>query len=116
MLIRELAKSYRINENEKKKAYNDRVMQVEHGSFTPLVMSAAGGMTRECSKFYSRLSEMIAEKRKECYSLIAAWVRRKICFSLIKSIGMCLRYIFCPNLETSMPWDAKISELKSRIE
>ena len=66
-------------------------MQVEHGSFTPLVMSAAGGMARECSKFYSRLSEMIAEKRKECYSLIAAWVRRKICFSLIKLIGMCLR-------------------------
>ena len=51
-----------MNENEKKKAYNDRVMQVEHGSFTPLVTSAAGGMARECSKFYSRLSEMIAEK------------------------------------------------------
>ena len=73
-----------------KRMIDDRVMQVEHGSFTPLVMSAAGGMARECSKFYSRLSEMIDEKRKERYSLIVAWVRRKICFSLITSIGMCL--------------------------
>ena len=43
----DLAKSYQVNENEKKKKYNDRVLQVEHGSFTPLVMSAAGGMSRE---------------------------------------------------------------------
>ena len=34
-----LSKCYTINENEKKKQYNERVRQVEHGSFTPLVMS-----------------------------------------------------------------------------
>ena len=44
--------------------------EVEHGSFTPLVMTALGGMGREASKFYSRLSESIAEKRKERYSVI----------------------------------------------
>ena len=38
-------------------------MQIEHGSFTPLVMSVTGGMSRECRKFYVRLSEMISEKR-----------------------------------------------------
>ena len=54
-------------------------------------MSAAGGMARECSKFYSRLSEMIAEKRDQLYSVITSWIRRKISFSLIRSIGMCIR-------------------------
>ena len=90
-----------MNENEKKKKYNDSVLQVEHGSFTPLVMSAAGGMSRECKHFYRRLSEIIAEKRKQDYSLI----RRKISFSLIESIGMCIRgsrSLFCPNLEASI--------------
>ena len=38
----ELSKTYEINEKEKKKYYYERIMQTEHGSFTPLVMS------REC--------------------------------------------------------------------
>ena len=66
----ELNKAYEINEREKKRQYNERILQVEHGSFTPLVMTALGGMGREASKFYSRLSESIAEKRKERYSAI----------------------------------------------
>ena len=36
-------------------------MQVEHGTFTSLVMSATGEAGRESSKFYSRLSELISE-------------------------------------------------------
>ena len=59
-----LSKCYTINENEKKKQYNERVLQVEHGSFTPLVMSSNGGFGRECGRFYSKLAEQIAEKRK----------------------------------------------------
>ena len=54
-------------------------------------MSANGRMARECSKFYSRLSKMIAEKWDQPYSVIASWIRRKISFSLIRSIGMCIR-------------------------
>ena len=87
----ELTKSYEMNEKEKKKCYNERILQVEHGSFTPLVMSATGGMGRECKKFYSRLSEIVAEKRGQRYSTVAPWIRRKICFSLVNSIGLCLR-------------------------
>ena len=58
-----LSKSYEINEKEKKKCYNERILQVEHEGFTPLVMSATGGMGRECKEFYSRLSEIVAQKR-----------------------------------------------------
>ena len=75
----------------KKRAYNERVQEMEHGSFTPIVMSATGDMARECSKFYSRLSEMIAEKRDQLYSVIGSWIRRKIYFSLIRSIDMCIQ-------------------------
>ena len=61
----ELNKAYEINEREKKRQHNERILEVEHGSFTPLLMTAIGGVRREASKFYSRLSEPIAEKRKE---------------------------------------------------
>ena len=83
-----LSKSYEINEKEKKKYYNERIMQIEDGSFTPHVMPTTGGMGRKWRKFYVGLSEMINEKRDVTYSTIATCIRRKITFSLIKSIGL----------------------------
>ena len=65
----ELSKTYEINEKEKKKTYNERILQVEHGSFTPLVMSTTGGMSHECQKFYSRLAEMICKNIKTNYNV-----------------------------------------------
>ena len=53
----EISKTYEVNEREKKKLYNERILQIEHRSFTPLIMSARGGMGRECKKFYARLTE-----------------------------------------------------------
>ena len=66
-------------------------MQIEHGSFIPLVMSATGRMSRECRKFYVCLLEILIEKRGVNYSTIATGIRRKIKFSLIKSIRLCTR-------------------------
>ena len=48
----ELSKTYQLNQKEKKCLYSKRIMQVGGGTFTPLVMSATGGMERESSKFY----------------------------------------------------------------
>ena len=70
-----LSKTYQLNEKEKKLLYNKRIMQVQHGTFTPLVMSAARGMGRESSKFYSRLSELTSEKRESSYSIVATWIQ-----------------------------------------
>ena len=80
-------------------------------------MSATHGMGRECKIFYARLTEMISYKRGTSYSVIAAWVRRKIMFSLIKSIGMCLRgsrsVFYNDALEKSLSGDAYSSEFVS---
>jgi len=35
---------YRLQEQEKKRTYNQKVHENEHGSFTPLVMFIAKGM------------------------------------------------------------------------
>ena len=87
----ELNKAYEINEREKKRQYNERILEVEHGSFTLLVMTALGCMGREASKFYSRLSESIAEKRKERYTVIKNWISQKISFALVDCVCMCVR-------------------------
>ena len=102
-----------MNEKEKKKQYNERIIQVEHGSFTPLVMTASGGMGRECLKFYARLAELISEKRKQRYAIVSSWIRRKICFALISAISMCIRgsrSIFHSSLEQSLTADPQVSE------
>ena len=66
-------------------------MNVKQGCFTPLVFSANGGMGLECKKFYSVLAEMITLKRKQEYCITMSWLRRKIYFSLMRSILLCIR-------------------------
>ena len=86
---------------------------------TPLLMSATGGMGQESSKFYSQLLELISEKRESSYSIVATWIRRKIIFALIKSIGMCLRgsrsVFHREKLEQSIKDDELLSELSSKV-
>ena len=87
----ELDKAFETAENEKKDEYNERVIKIEHGSFTPLVLSAYGGYSRETERFMSRLITKIAEKRDVPISVIANYVRTKLSFILVRSQVMCIR-------------------------
>ena len=89
-LNKSLQQCHVINKNEKKRAYNERVLQIDHGTFTPLIFSIYGSMAKECHKFYSRLSDLLLEKRNLPKSVVANWVRLKVCFALLKSILLCL--------------------------
>ena len=86
-----LKSAYRSHEMEKKRSYNERILHVENGSFTPLVFSALGGMGAECSMFYKRLSGLISEKRKEKMSVVSTWLRTKLSFALLRSSLLCVR-------------------------
>ena len=48
-------------------------------------------MSRECSYFYKRLAEKLAEKRNLSTSETMCFVRTKINFSLITSLVLCIR-------------------------
>ena len=41
-LNQKLDTAFRSNENEKKRQYNQRIIEVEHGSFTPLIFTPYG--------------------------------------------------------------------------
>ena len=58
---------YKKHENEKKRQYAEIVMEIEQGTFTPLVFSTTGGMADECVKYHNRLAELITNKRGESY-------------------------------------------------
>ena len=44
---------FQLHENEKKRQYSRRVLEVEQGTFTPLVFTSTGGMADECKRFHS---------------------------------------------------------------
>ena len=79
-----------MNEEERKQAYNQRILQKDNDTFTPQVFSINGSMGRECQKFYSRLSQLIYEKGDLSQSISSNWIPRKACFGLLKSSLLCL--------------------------
>ena len=87
----EMATCYRRHEGEKRRSYENRVREVEHGSFTPLAFSTSGGMGRAATVAYKRLATLIAAKREQPYSNVMGWLRCHLSFSLLRSAVMCLR-------------------------
>ena len=60
-------------------------MEIEQGTFTPLVFTTTGGMPDECVKYHSRLAELIANKKGESY------LKRNLSFAIVRSAILCLR-------------------------
>ena len=75
----------------KKRQYEQRVREVEHASFTPLVLTVTGGMANEASVFYKRLASELATKWDQPYSSTLSWLRCRLPFSLLRSSIQCIR-------------------------
>lgn len=86
-----LKKLYEDNEKEKKLAYNDRVINIEKGNFSPLVFLTTGGMAKECLRFNNRIADLISRKRGERYSDVVKYIRTKLRFSMLRSTLIALR-------------------------
>ena len=82
---------YRRHENQKHQAYEQRVSEIENGSFTPPVFSNSGGMGKAAKITYERLASLLSIKQEQPYSLVMGWLRCRLSFSLIRSAVMCLR-------------------------
>ena len=82
---------YQMHENEKKRQYSRRVLDIEHGTFTPLIFTTTGGMGHECLRYHSRLAELIALKKREQYAKTISWIRARTSFALLRSALICLR-------------------------
>ena len=74
-----------------KRKYQQRVLDVEMGSFTPLVFGTNGGMGNECQLFLKHLADKIAQKDTEPYHIVITWLRTQISFDLLRSVHPCVR-------------------------
>ena len=107
-----LEASHGKQEEHKRLCYEERIINVEHGSFTPLIFTIAGGMSRGTQKFYDRLAEMLAESRGQPKSTVVAWMRCRLSFSLLRSAILCLRGTRRRNIA---PTEVRNTEIESAV-
>ena len=65
---RSLSACYKENENIKKRKYEQRIQEVEHASFSPLVFSSSGGCAPVASLFIKKLALLHSAKHHQQYS------------------------------------------------
>ena len=78
-------------EDQKKRKYNQRILDGESGSFTPFVFTTNGWVSTETIQFYRRLSKLLCEKSDVSNGDASAWVKWQISFSLLRTSIICIR-------------------------
>ena len=78
-------------ENEKKRKYNQRVMDVEMGTFTPLVFGTNGDMGLDCQNFLRTLANKLSSKNNYPYGSVISWLRIQLSFAILRTVHRCVR-------------------------
>ena len=79
------------HEDEKKRCYNERVLEVEQSCFSPLVFSVTGALGNEAEKFYRNLARLLADKTKQAYADTIRYIRQRLSFTLLRTTIISLR-------------------------
>ena len=82
---------FKEQEEGEKRKYQQRVLDVEMGYFTPLVFGINGGMGADCNCFLKRLAEKLSEKNEEPYDITITWIRKLLSFGILRSVHTCVR-------------------------
>ncbi len=82
---------YTSAEKRKNREYRERILQVEHGDFSPLVFATTGGMGPQATAVTARLGHRLAEVKKLPFSVVMGWIRCRLSFALLRSTLVCLR-------------------------
>ena len=76
-------------EQEKKRKYNKRILEIQKSTFTPLVFTATGGCGRECDLVLKKLASMISAKTGNTFSSVMHEG-----FELFQSLVGCPEWLF----------------------
>ena len=82
---------FKEQENEKRRKYNQRVIDVEMGTFTPLVFGTNGGMGLDCKNFLRTLANKLSSKNNEPYSSVIFWLPIQLSCAILRTAHRCVR-------------------------
>jgi len=79
------------SEMSKSREYRERILNVEHGDFNPLVFTTTGSMGPQCQIVVRRLAEKISERQALQRSVVSGWLRCRLSFALLRTTLLCVR-------------------------
>ena len=88
---KQTATIFKEQENEERRKYNQRVMDVEMGTFTPLVFGTNGGMGLDCQNFLRTLANKLSSKNNEPYGSVISWLLIQLSFAISRTVNRYVR-------------------------
>ena len=88
---KEPAVVYRLYEKDKKIKFNRRIIEIEQGHFTPLILSTSVGMGPECAIFVIHLAKKIAQKKNQDLPDVIRVLRTETRFAVLKATLISIR-------------------------
>ena len=84
-------KVYEQAERKKRALYNERILEVEHGTFAPLIFSVTGGAGPETQVLIKILCDKITRKNNQSYPCVVNFIKCKLAFLIRKLVLLCVR-------------------------
>jgi len=78
-------------EKAKMREYRERIRDVEHADFNPLVFTTMGAMAPQCQIVVKKLAEKLSEKQGTNRSVVTGWLRVRLSFALLRTSLQCIR-------------------------
>ena len=101
-----ISDAYKYHESVKTIKYQQRILDVEHSSFVPLILACTEGAAPGSTKTIQKLAEKLSEKRNESYSDTINFIRTKTSFAHLRSAILCLSG--CKNLKNTSNIDNSV--------
>ena len=111
--IKDTKYSYLLHENLKRLKYHDRIVDIEHGCFSPLIFATTGGASPITHKPIRRIASLIDQKSNERYSKVINFIRTRVSFGLLKSTILCIRG--CRGQKSKTPDDISIETFNVEV-
>ena len=102
------AQLFKQAERAKIREYRERIREVEHGDFNPLVFTCTGGMAPQSQIVMKRLAEQLSKKQNIQQSVVSGWLRVRLSFALLRTTLLCVRatrrkrYVVDNNIELAV--------------
>ena len=81
----EPAQLFKNAERVKIREYKERIRNVEHADFNPLVFTCTGGMAPQCQMVVKRLAEKLSKKQNLQFSVVSGCCELPYCVSELRA-------------------------------
>ena len=78
-----MATCNREHECEKRCKYKQRVREIEHSSFVPLILSCTRGAGPAVTIFFRRLAALVTAPNQSSYTMVMELLRVRLSFALV---------------------------------